>query len=251
MSQQAHKHFPFSDPTIVDVLHVDNHLLVVNKPPGVLAQPDETGDEDVLSLARNQLDVSSEDFLGLVHRLDRPTSGIMVLARTPEAARSLSAQFREREVEKRYVALVEGTLRGIGTWTDFIAKPGRQPQIVSSEHPEGKRAELDWMALDSDSGRTLLQVELKTGRPHQIRLQAAERGHPVVGDRRYGAEPTLGDAGIALHHALLRVEHPSRARRATFTAMPPPLWANVTNVPMETAIQDLLSRAGPTDPADV
>lgn len=233
----------------MDVLYKDEQVLVVNKPPGVLAQPDHTGDVDVLTLGREQLDESSASFLGLVHRLDRPTSGVMVLARTSEAARALSTQFRERDVEKRYVALVEGTLRGIGTWTDYIVKRDRRPQIVSPDDPAGKRAELEWMALDSEAGRTLLQVELKTGRPHQIRLQASDRDHPVVGDRRYGGDPILENSGIALHHALLRVEHPSTAERDTFTASPPPFWSKITSKAMETAIRDVLGRAQPPNPA--
>ncbi|PSQ87417.1 MAG: hypothetical protein BRD42_02225, partial [Bacteroidetes bacterium QS_3_64_15] len=131
----------------------------------------------------------------------------MVLARTSDAARDLSRQFRERLVEKRYLVLVEGTLSGIGTWTDYIAKPDRQPCLVDPDHSEGKRAVLEWQALASGDDRTLLQVELHTGRPHQIRLQATSRGHPVVGDQRYGATSSLGDRAIALHHAVLRVEH--------------------------------------------
>lgn len=229
----------------MDVLHVDEALLVVNKPPGVLAQPDHTGHADVVTLAQDHLaeDEAEEPFVGLVHRLDRPTSGIMVVARTSEAARHLSAQFRDRLVEKRYLAVVEGALQGIGTWTDHVAKPDRQPRIVSADHPEGKWAELDWQALVTGEERSLLQIELKTGRPHQIRLQASRRGHPVVGDARYGAESALESRAIALHHALLRVEHPARPRRETFVAAPPAVWEEVTTDAMDAAIERMLDRA--------
>lgn len=208
------------------VLYVDDHLFVVNKPAGILAQADRTGDPDVVTLGKQYLrdQGKSAPFLGLVHRLDRPTSGVMVLARTSDAARRLSRQFRERTVNKTYLAVVEGTLTGIGTWTDTIAKIDQQPQVVDPDHPEGAFAELTWQALGREAGRTLLQVQLHTGRPHQIRLQAAERGHSVVGDRRYGATETFVNGAIALHHVQLRCEHPATERVETYTAPIPDSW---------------------------
>jgi len=231
----------------VEVLHRDEQLLVINKPPGLLSQADHTGDPDVVTLGKERLAGEEEaPFLGLVHRLDRPASGLMVLARTSEAAANLSKQFRERLVEKRYLVLVEGTLRGIGTWTDYIAKPGRQPRLVDPDHPDGKRAVLDWQALSTGQGRTLLQVELHTGRSHQIRLQATSRGHPVVGDRRYDAASSLGDRAIALHHALLRLDHPAHSRRSTFTSDPPAVWSDVLTEDMHSAYQRVLDHAEPS-----
>ena len=207
-------------------LFVDEALFVVNKPAGVLAQADHTGDPDVVTLGRAWLRDQGKpsSFLGLVHRLDRPTSGVMILARTSDAARSLSRQFRERTVEKTYLAVVEGTLTGIGSWTDTIAKIGRRPQIVPADHPEGAHAELTWQALARAEGQTLLQIQLHTGRPHQIRLQASERGHPIVGDQRYGASESL-DGAIALHHRRLRCEHPATLRGDTFAAPLPDHWS--------------------------
>lgn len=227
------------------VLYEDDHLLVVHKPSGLLAQPDRTGDVDVLTKGKRYLagEEDSEPFLGLVHRLDRPTSGVMVLARTSAAARALSAEFRERTAQKEYLAVVEGTLRGIGEWHDYVAKLGRQPQIVSSEHPEGKRAELQWQALHAEGTRTLLKIQLHTGRPHQIRLQAAERGHPVVGDGRYGASTNWTERHIALHHAVLRVEHPARSTRETFVADVPKQWRDRLSDEMKEAVDRVLSQA--------
>lgn len=229
----------------VEVLYRDEQLLVVNKPPGLLSQPDHTGDPDVLTSGRGLVSggEGGGPFLGLVHRLDRPASGVMVLARTSDAARDLSAQFRGRLTEKRYLVVVEGTLKGIGTWTDYIAKPDRQPKLVSPDQPAGKRAALDWQALASDGGRTLLQIELRTGRPHQIRLQATSRGHPVVGDSRYGARSSLVEGAITLHHALLRVEHPARSRRETFVAPPPSVWEDVVTDEMSAAVERMIDRA--------
>ncbi len=235
-------------PTVsVTILHRDDHLLVIDKPPGLLAQPDHTGDPDVVTRGKEYLaeEGREDSFLGLVHRLDRPASGIMVLACTSDAARHLSRQFRERLVEKRYLAVVEGTLQGIGTWTDFIAKPDRQPRLVGPKHSAGKRAELHWQALEAGNERTLLQIELRTGRPHQIRLQATSRGHPVVGDERYGASSALGNRAIALHHALLRIEHPGSTRRSTFVAEPPAFWAKAVTDAMHETIRRVLDRAQP------
>jgi len=232
----------------VDILSLDDQLLVVNKPPGVLAQPDHTGDADVVTLGKERLaEDAGEPFLGPVHRLDRPASGVTVLARTTKAARRLSAQFRDRLVEKRYLVLVEGRLRGIGTWTDHVAKPGREPTLVAADHPEGKRAVLSWQALEAESDRTLLQVDLETGRPHQIRLQASHRGHPVVGDHRHGAQSSLETQAIALHHAVLRVDHPVTSRRETFVAPPPAVWESATSEPMDAAVQRTLAHAVPPD----
>jgi len=233
----------------VTVLHEDDLFLVVNKPVGLLAQPDHTGDADVLSRVKERLIRSGETspFVGLVHRLDRPTSGLMVLARTSAAARHLSRQFRERTVQKRYVALVEGQRRGIGTWRDYIAKPDRQPRIVTPDHPDGTPAVLEWQALARNGDTTLLQVELHTGRPHQIRLQAAERSVPVVGDGRYGASQAGPPGGIALHHAVLRIDHPTDARRATFGAEVPADWSPFLNDDMRAAIERMLTQARPHD----
>jgi len=230
----------------MEILVRDEQLLVIDKPSGVLAQPDHSGDPDVLTKAKAIVadrEGVKDPFLGLVHRLDRPTSGVMVLARTSSAARRLSKQFRERTAEKTYLALVEGRLRGVGTWMDTIAKPDRQPKRVSPDHPEGKHAELGWQALGRDSGRTLIRCQLRTGRPHQIRLQASARGHPVVGDTRYGAENKLSGGAIALHHTILRVEHPERDRVQTFIAPLPNQWDDLLSTSMRETVEKLLDRA--------
>lgn len=229
----------------MEILHVDEQLLVVGKPSGRLAQPDRTGDPDVLTLGKKWLQKQGETdpFLGLVHRLDRPTSGVMVLARTSAAARALSKQFRERTAEKTYLAVVEGRLRGIGAWSDYIAKPDRQPKLVGPNDPAGKPAELDWQALHTTGDRTLLRLQLHTGRPHQIRLQAADRGHPVVGDTRYGAATPLAGGAIALHHAHLRVEHPAAPRVETFLAPIPEAWEAVCTDEMKKVADRMMDRA--------
>lgn len=212
----------------LDVRYLDNHLLVVNKPAGMLVQADATGDPDLLTLGKAYLkeafDKPGNVFLGLVHRLDRPASGVMVFARTSKAAARLSEQFRRRTPEKRYVALVEGTPEGGGVLVDHLAKIDRHVHVVEPSHPEAQRAELQWRAVASRDGRTLVDVQLKTGRAHQIRVQLAHMGFPLLGDFRYGARRELDGRNLALHAYLLAVLHPTRNERMAWTALPPESW---------------------------
>lgn len=206
------------------VLYLDNHLLVVVKPAGMLSQADRTGDPDALTLGRElvreRFDKPGNVFLGLVHRLDRPASGVMVFARTSKAAARLSAQFRERTVEKDYLALVEGALEGSAAWRDHLVKEGGAVR----RSPDGKEAVLRWTALEAVSGATLVHVRLETGRAHQVRVQFAERGHPLVGDFRYGSRTELDGKNLALHCVRLAVDHPTRGERLAWTAPPPDSW---------------------------
>ncbi len=215
-----------------DVLYLDNHLLVVHKPAGLLVQEDHTGDPDLLTLGKaylkEEFDKPGNVFLGLVHRLDRPVSGVVVLARTSKAASRLSDQFRRRSPDKRYLALVEGRLTGQGTREDWLAKIDRHVRIVKPDHPQGKRAELRWQALASDRTKSgsvsLVEVELLTGRAHQIRVQLAALGHPILGDLRYGAECAFDGRNLALHSYRLQIEHPTKRESMSFSALPPSTW---------------------------
>lgn len=214
----------------LDVLYLDNHLLVVNKPPGLLAQADHTGDPDVLTLGKAWLKARfgkpGRVFLGLVHRLDRPASGVMVLARTSKAAARLSDQFRRRLPEKRYLALVEGVWTGAGTAVDHLVKAGRTVRVVPATHPGARRAELAWRVLATDEAErlSLVEVRLETGRPHQVRVQLAHRGHPLLGDFRYGASRPLDGRNLALHAYRLGIEHPTRRVPMHWVAPPPAAW---------------------------
>ncbi|MEM6783122.1 MAG: RNA pseudouridine synthase [Bacteroidota bacterium] len=217
-----------------EVLFLDNHLLVVVKPAGLLAQADHTGDADLLTLGKaflkDRFDKPGNVFLGLVHRLDRPVSGVMVLARTSKAASRLSQQFRDRTPTKRYLALVEGTPPGSsGERVDFLAKtytPGRgtRVEVVPPDHPDGKRAALRWQVLASERGRSLVEIQLLTGRAHQIRVQLAALGTPIVGDLRYGARMEHAGQHLTLHSYALAFEHPVRRDARRFTARPPATW---------------------------
>ena len=210
------------------VLYLDNHLLVVVKPAGLLAQGDATGDPTLLTwgkaFLKEKFDKPGNVYLGLVHRLDRPASGVMVLARTSKAAARLTEQFRQRRPEKNYLALVEGRLAGAGTCEDHLVKESRQVRVVRADYPKAKRAVLRWRAVATRDGLTLLDIALETGRAHQIRVQLAHRGHPLVGDIRYGATRELDGRNLALHAYRLTIEHPTRREAMTFEAPPPATW---------------------------
>jgi 23S rRNA pseudouridine1911/1915/1917 synthase len=211
-----------------DVVYLDNHLLVVNKPPGLLVQGDRTRDPDLLTLSKEYLKERfarpGNVFVGLVHRLDRPVSGLVVLARTSKAAARLSKQFRERTVQKIYLALVEGRIPGGDTLVDYLLKEDESVRVVGPDHPGAQRAELAFRVLAAERERTLVEVDLSTGRSHQIRLQFAHRGHPVVGDVRYGARSRHDGRNIALHAHRLGVAHPTRPERMEWAAPPPEGW---------------------------
>ena len=213
-------------------LFLDNHLLVVDKPAGTLVQGDRTGDPDLVTWAQDYLkerfDKPGNVFVGLVHRLDRPTSGVVVLARTSKAAGRLSDQFRRRAVDKRYLAVLDGVLAPTGEAVDGVVKQdGGSVRVVAADHPGAQSAALRWRTVASDGRQSLVEVELETGRKHQIRAQLAARGAPVAGDFRYGdaGRPWADGRGIALHAWRLTVEHPTRREPVTFAAPPPPAWA--------------------------
>ena len=215
------------------VLHLDNHLLVVNKPAGLLSQADITGDEDVLTLGKaflkERFDKPGNVFLGLVHRLDRPASGVMVLARTSKAASRLADQFRRRMPAKHYLALVEGAPRQeTGRLEDHLVKQDRHVHVADAKASEARFAALTyqvrgrgkWMGRDV----SIVEIQLETGRAHQIRVQFASRGAPLVGDIRYGAQTEFDGRNLALHAVSLTVDHPTLRTPMTWSAPLPETW---------------------------
>jgi 23S rRNA-/tRNA-specific pseudouridylate synthase len=160
--------------------------------------------------------------LGLVQRLDRPVSGVVVLARTSKAAARLAAQFRLRQVKKVYWALVEGKVPAAGTLVDRLLRTGVQSRIAAQSN--GQHAELRFRRLRYGQGISWVEIELSTGRHHQIRVQFAHRGHPLLGDRRYGATMPFAPGALALHARAVTLRHPTRDVEMTFTAEPAPFW---------------------------
>jgi len=230
------------------VLYLDNHLLVINKPSGLRSQGDRSGAPTVLSLGKalikERFNKPGNVYLGLVHRLDAPVSGVMVLARTSKAAARLMQQFRERTVEKVYLALVEGELEGSGTWEDFIAPARDHMRLVPEDHPWGKRAVLHWEALMMRNGLTLMRLVPETGRKHQIRVQLAFRGYPILGDRRYRARRWLAPGQMALHAWKLALTHPTRHERMQWTAPVPSFWDEAFRVRVDRLLA-YLEASGP------
>jgi 23S rRNA pseudouridine1911/1915/1917 synthase len=215
---------------MLEVLYEDNHCLAVVKPARMLTAGDETGDISLLDLAKEHLKEKYKKpgnvFVGLVHRLDRPVSGVVLFARTSKAAARLSEQFREGTVRKRYRAVVEGSVSlESGAFEDWLLK-NEQDNVTHSvppETPSARHSRLRFRRVATARNLSLLEIEPETGRSHQIRVQLAVRGHPIYGDRKYGSKHSLQGV-IALHAAQLMFEHPTRHEPVTVRAPDPASW---------------------------
>jgi 23S rRNA pseudouridine1911/1915/1917 synthase len=211
------------------VFHEDNHLLVVYKPAGLLVQGDETGAENLLDLAkawiRQRHRKPGRVFLGLVQRLDRPVAGVMMFARTSKAAARLSDQLRRRQTRKVYLSVVEGRLPSErGVLTNHLERQGRLSRAVPQPSCSSREARLTFRVLATAGGRSLVEIELETGRKHQIRVQLAHLGCPIVGDVRYGSQAPLASGQIALLAREITLEHPTRRELLSFTCPLPIGW---------------------------
>ena len=210
----------------VKILYEDNHIIVAVKPSGVLSQSDGSNAPDMLTILKayikEKYQKPGDVYLGLVHRLDRPVSGVMVFARTSKAASRLSEQIRQRKVDKIYRCVVDGILEGEGRLENFISKDEARNIVTVSdtEKPGYKASYLDYRALASKDGLTLAEVRLGTGRSHQIRAQMAQSGHPLIGDRKYGKSDDR-TKDIALEAYKLSFEHPVKREFITFEAPVP------------------------------
>lgn len=192
----------------------------------MLVQGDRTGDTSLFDYGReyirDKFNKPGNVYLGLVHRLDRPTSGVVVFALTSKAANRLSEQFRVGSVRKVYWALVQGKTPPDGTLVDRIHRHGRTSHIAKGD--SGQQAELSFRRLRYHKGVSWVEVELGTGRHHQIRVQFSHRGHPVIGDFRYGSKIKFGQKALALHARSLTINHPTRKEDTTFVAGLEPFW---------------------------
>jgi 23S rRNA pseudouridine1911/1915/1917 synthase len=216
----------------LEIIYEDNHILVAIKPAGVLSQADASGKPDMLNMLKADLKERYQKpgavYLGLIHRLDQPVSGLMVFARTSKAAARLSEQVRLRQIGKYYLAVVQGIPKPErATLTDDLVKDNRQNRVRVAAAGQGQTAILTYEVLAADEARkvSLLQNELGTGRSHQIRVQLASRGWPLWGDRKYGtSDPAVSGAGsqnLALFACRLRFRHPTRDEILDFRAAPP------------------------------
>jgi 23S rRNA pseudouridine1911/1915/1917 synthase len=226
---------------MIEILLEDNHCLAGNKPAGLLSQGDSTGDPSVVDEVRAYLRAAyakpGNIYVGLVHRLDRPTSGVVLLARTSKGAARLSEQFRDGLVRKTYLAIAEGTWPDdSGEWEDWLVKD-EAANVVSTARagsPGAQRARLAYRIVSRSPGSITLELRPTTGRGHQLRVQLASRGLPIVGDRKYGATSKLtaldGHPRIALHARELRFKHPTRAEHLAVEAPLPRDWPAVGRI---------------------
>ena len=210
------------------ILFEDNHLLVVNKLPSEIVQGDKTGDEPlperIKSFLKEKYQKPGNVFCGVVHRLDRPTSGVVVFAKTSKALERLNAQFREKETNKTYWAIVENKPKELkGSLRDYLKKNESQNKsyVVNESTPGAKLALLHYQLLASSDRYHLLEVTIETGRHHQIRAQLSNVGCIIKGDLKYGAKRANKDASIGLHARSLRFFHPTTKEEITLIANPP------------------------------
>ena len=222
-----------------EILYEDNHVLAVNKPTGMLVQGDKSGDVSILDMVKVFLkerdDKPGNVFLGLPHRLDRPTSGVLILAKTSKALSRLAASFRDRDVSKIYWALVEAPPENPeGELIDWLKKDGRTntSRRVMVGTPGAKEAQLRYKLLGASERYWLIEVELLTGRHHQIRVQLSAMGCRVKGDLKYGAKRSNPGGGIHLHARRLETAHPTKDSRLVITAPTPddPVWNAMENL---------------------
>ncbi|TNE70900.1 RNA pseudouridine synthase [bacterium] len=210
----------------IGVLYEDNHILVIHKPRNIPVQSDDSGDESIQTLLQSYLKEKYQKpgnvFLGIVHRLDRPVSGIMVFAKTSKAASRLSEQFRLGKITKNYWAIVQGKTEMAKTLNDFLKKDSKTNtvSVSNSKDQEAKKATLHFKKISESDGKSLLEIDLETGRPHQIRVQLSHLGNPIIGDAKYGKSKGRSDE-IELKSIRIGFEHPTTKEALLFEGLIP------------------------------
>ena len=213
---------------LTSILFEDNHLIVINKKPSEIVQGDKTGDKTMPDTIKEYLKVKYNKpgnvFCGVIHRLDRPTSGAVVFARTSKGLERMNAQFREKETNKVYWAIVEQKPeKPVGSLVHFLKKNETKNKsfVTDSEKGGAKEAKLTYQLIASSERYHLLEITLETGRHHQIRAQLAAIGCFIKGDIKYGAKRSNEDGSICLHARRLTINHPVTKEVLTFTADTP------------------------------
>ena len=216
----------------LEIIYEDNHLIALNKPTGILVQGDETGDKPLVEIVKDyikqKLQKPGAVFLGVVHRLDRPVSGVVVFARTSKALSRMNELFRSRETKKIYWAITnQKPAKKEGNLVHWLLKDEKKNKTTSfiRETPGALKSELTFKLLDARSGMFLLEIQPLTGRSHQIRAQLASMGCPILGDLKYGSQTATGDSSIALHARSLQFIHPVKKESLCLEApVPDKAW---------------------------
>ena len=216
-----------------NIIFEDNHLIIVNKPAGILVQGDKTGDKSLIDLVKEYLKIEYSKkgnvFLGLVNRIDRPTSGIVILSKTSKALSRMNSLIKNRKIKKFYWAIIsksfpknEGILNG---WFRKNSKLNKS-YVYDNKVSNSKLGSLKYNRIKDFKKYSLFEIDLETGRHHQIRSQFSKLGYPIVGDLKYGAKRSLKDGSIYLHSRRVIFEHPIKKIKIDLTAIPPKnvLW---------------------------
>lgn len=212
---------------MIDVLYEDNHLIAVNKKSGTLVQGDKTGDTPLIDLTKSYIkkkyDKPGLVFLGSPHRIDRPTSGIVVFTKTSKALSRMNKLFEQKEIQKTYWAVVKNKPQQMqGVLIDYLVRnQQKNKSFVSQNTKQGKKAELSYSVIKTLQNYYLLEVLPKTGRHHQIRVQLSAIQCPIKGDLKYGFDRSNKDASIHLHAREIRFIHPVSKEEIKITAPPP------------------------------
>jgi 23S rRNA pseudouridine1911/1915/1917 synthase len=207
----------------MEVIFCDNHILIVSKPAGLSTQPHPGSEDNLTDQAKawikKEYQKPGNVFLEPVHRLDKPVSGMVLFARTSKALSRLQEMMRQRLISKTYFAWVEGTLENPeGTLEHYLVHDEHKARVANATHPEAKLARLHYKVLKKKEDRCLVEIDLETGRYHQIRAQFAAIKCPVIGDAKYGSSHR--DDRIALHHGLLELHHPVSKEKLRFEKIP-------------------------------
>ena len=222
-----------------EILFEDNHLLIVNKPGGVLSQGDNTGDPSIIDLAKKYVkekyDKPGNVFIGLPHRLDRPSSGVIVLCKTSKSLSRMSELFKQKAVSKKYWAVVKESLaneRGMLTHYLLKTEKNNKSKAYKNEIAHSKKAELEYNLIAKSDNFNLLEINLISGRHHQIRAQLSASGSPIKGDVKYGYKRANEDACIHLHAREIAFIHPVTKQALAIKATPPneKLWQFFVNL---------------------
>lgn len=220
----------------LQILHEDNHIIVINKRVGDIVQGDKTGDKPLSDVIKEYLKLKynkpGDVFLGVVHRLDRPTTGIVIFAKTSKALSRLNETFKNRETQKTYWAVIKNSPpKEKDTLVHFLKRNSKNntSKAYSKEVPESKKASLTYQIIQKLDHYLVLEIDLHTGRHHQIRAQLQAIGCPIKGDLKYGFERSNSDGGIHLHARKLIVLHPVTKQILTFIAEPPSdtIWNSI------------------------